>query len=158
MASKRCQYCGRWFHPDPRTSHQKACSREECRRARQRQKLRSWRKLHPDHAERYQQKVQAWAKAYPDYWCQWRTDNAEYRERERRRMRTKRKRARRVAKETAMAQIAVDKLRDIQTARPESVAKETALSRRVDAVVEFLFWKEAVAKRNRMAVGTASAG
>ncbi len=150
---KRCVYCDRRFQPDPRTAkYQKTCPRQGCRRERERQKLRHWRKLHPDRAVKWAPKVRAWAKSYPVYWQQWRADpdHRDYRERERRRMRAKRRKACRVANETGMAKVAVEKLRGIQAERPETVANETTMSRRLDAVVEFLLWKEAVAKPSGM--------
>lgn len=156
MAEKRCEYCGRWFHPH--TPQQKLCPQQECRRARQRQKLKSWRKRHPGFAEKYRPKVRAWAEGYPDYWRQWRADHVEYRAREKQRMRAKRRKARRVANDTGVAGIAVEKLRTVRDLWSNPVANETGLSRRVDAVVEFLIWKETVAKRNRIGMGIPGAG
>ena len=149
LSMKPCAYCGRSFRPNPRTAkHQKACHREECRRARQRQKLRRWRMLHPDLASKWLPKLRAWAKAYPDYWRQWRGDHRDYREREKLRMRAKRRQARRVANETAIGQIAVEKLQSIRAEQPITVANETVIARRMDALVDFLIWKESVAKRS----------
>lgn len=151
-AKKRCEYCGRWYEPDPHTAgHQKACSRPECRLERRRQKYRSWIKRHPWHVVERRPKNQAWAAAYPDYWRKRRAEDADYRAREKRRMRIKRLRARRVAKQTASARIAVEKLQGMRRPGAKTVAKQTALSRRVDAVVEFLFWKEGVAKQTDIA-------
>ena len=148
MAQARCRYCGRWFHPH--TPEQKGCGQEGCRRARQREKLQSWRKRHPGHGEKFLPKVRAWAEGYPAYWQRWRAGNMEYREREKLRMRAKRKRARRVAKETGMRQILVEKLRTACKTEPETVANDTGRDRRVDALVEVLIWKETVANRNRI--------
>lgn len=151
VASKRCLNCRRRFQPDPRAARQqRACAREPCRRARRRLKLRSWRKRHPGSAAPSPAKVRAWAAAYPDYWRQWRAKHPGYREREKRRLRAKRRRGRRVANVTGMAEIAVEKLRGLAAAGPQGVAKETGLSRRVDGVVEFLIWKEGVAKQTDM--------
>lgn len=150
-AYKRCAYCGRWFQPDPRIGRrQKACPRPECGRARRRQNWRSWSKRRPDFPATRRHKVRAWAKACPDYWAGWRKDHPAYREREKRRMLAKRRRARRVAKQTAMPEIAVGKLRDIQAMGPEAVAKQTASSRQMEEVVEFLLWKEGVANQTDM--------
>jgi hypothetical protein len=156
MAQKGCRYCGRWFHRH--TPQQKACREEECRRARRREKLRSWRKRHPGQAEKFLPKVRAWAESYPHYWQQWRAGNSQYREREKQRMRAKRRQARRVAKETGTREILVEKLRTVCAAEPETVANDTGRDRRVDALVEVLIWKESVANRNRIGTEASSAG
>lgn len=42
--TKRCKYCGQFFVPDPRAlKTQKACARDECRKARKREAQKSWR-------------------------------------------------------------------------------------------------------------------
>lgn len=155
MAQKRCRYCGRWFHPH--ASEQKACPRERCRLARKRDKLRSWRNRHPGHAKKWGPKVRAWADGYPAYWVQWRAGHAAYREREKLRMRAKRRRDRIVANDTGAREILVEKLRAVVATEPPGVANDTGRDRRVEALVEVLVWREAVANRNRMAPGTAGA-
>ena len=41
--SKHCEFCGRFFVPDPRVgSRQRACSREECRKARKHASQQAW--------------------------------------------------------------------------------------------------------------------
>lgn len=140
ILQKRCLNCGQRFQPDPRTARfQKFCGRKACQAARRRRKLRHWRSLHPDSAKRYQPKVRAWAKAYPDYWRRYRAAHADYRSRERRRMADRRRRQKRVAKETAMGQIIVGKLRALDALkRPQSVANETPILRRMYAIEDCL--------------------
>jgi len=126
---KRCVVCGRRYRPDPRTARtQKACPRRSCRAECVRRKNASWLKRHPLYGKSRRLKIRAWAKAYPDYWRFYRAAHLEYRIREMRRMSTKRREARRVA-------------------------KQTAISRRLDGVVEYLLWREAVAKQTAMAPG-----
>lgn len=153
VLTKICRYCGRKFRPDPRAvGNQRCCGREPCRRERRRRKWQSWIKRHPDYRKAADQrnKTKAWSKTYPDYWRQYRAANAEYRERERRRMVAKRRRARRVAKQAGIGKIAVGKLRKIESRGPKTVAKQTGIARRLDGVVQFLLWKEAVAKQTGM--------
>ena len=57
------------------------------------------------------------------------------------------------AKQTAIREIAVEKLRRIRSGEPEGAAKQTAIARRVEAVVEFLIWKESAAKHRDIALG-----
>jgi ferric-dicitrate binding protein FerR (iron transport regulator) len=151
---KRCPYCGRQFRRDPRARVQKCCGRADCRRARKRQNLKRWRSLHPEHDQRYAAKERAWAKAFPDYWRRYRAERSDYRERERRRMKLKRRRQKRVANETGMRQVLVEKLRAMeQLNAPETVANETGLRRRMDAIEDCLRSTVAVvcvAKRNRL--------
>jgi len=154
-------YCGRSYRPDPRTAvFQKSCRRDRCRRERRRRKSQSWRKRHPDHhkSQSSRNKTVAWAKTYPDYWKCYRAKNGDYRERERRRMNAKRRRNRRVAKATAITEIAVERLKMLQPHPGRRVAKRTAITRRMDAVVAYLIWRESVAKRTDMAVAPSGAG
>jgi hypothetical protein len=149
MVRKRCLCCGRWYRPDARAARvQKSCALLACRAQRRLRKQRSWLKRHPGYGASRRPKIRAWAAEYVDYWRQYRADNAEYRERERRRMRLKRRGMSRVAKQTEIGQILVEKLRMVKAGRPETVAKQTAIDRRVDDLVEVLIWKEAVAKQS----------
>jgi adenylate kinase len=47
-----------------------------------------------------------------------------------------------VAKRDALRKISVDKLKEIQAQAVTAVAKRDTLARRVDQVVDYLFWKE----------------
>ena len=156
MAQKRCRYCGRWFHPH--TPGQKACPRGECRQARDREKLRNWRKRHPGYAEKWRPKVRAWAEAYPNYWRGYRQKNRSYVERDNRRRRKAHRQARRAANDTGMREILVEKLRTVAAAEPSNAANDTGRDRRVEALVDVLIWKESAANRYRVVSGTASTG
>ncbi len=151
---KRCPFCGRMFERDPRAEIQKCCGRPECHRARKRQNLKRWRVLHPDHATRYKGKERAWAKAYPDYWRRYRAGHAQYGEREKRRMAAARRRQKRVANETGMRQVLVEKLRVLEGLRvAEMSANETGFHRRVNAIEDCLRTTVevvCVARRNRL--------
>jgi hypothetical protein len=59
---KRCLFCGRFFVPDPRVSErQKACPKEECKRARKRLSQRLWCERNPDYfKDHYSTYVQPW--------------------------------------------------------------------------------------------------
>lgn len=73
MAKKKCQYCGRWFIPDPRVvKRQRACS-IECQRVRKRQYNRLYRLRHPEcWKDHYRDYVKPWRQRHPDYQRQWR--------------------------------------------------------------------------------------
>ena len=163
MPASRCRYCGRLFRPDPRTARfQKSCGREACRLARQRQKLRRWRALHPDHAKRYQPKVRAWAKAFPNYWRHYRKGHPKYVRRDNCRRCTAMKGSRCSANETAMTRVVVEKLRALESLGPRIYsANETTIARRVDAMEECLRSTVAIvcsAKQTDMAHRAAVAG
>jgi len=160
---KRCFNCDQCFEHDLRTARfQRFCGRKACQRARRQRKLRRWRALHPDRAKRYAPKVRAWAKAYPDYWRRYRAEHELYRERERQRMEGRRRRQKRVANETAIRRIVVEKLRVLDALKtPESVANETPMLRRVIAIEDCLRSTVAavcVAKQTPMARQAGSAG
>lgn len=161
MAGHRCRYCGRFFRPDPHKrgkSKQKTCGRGPCRRANERRRRREWVARHPGYDAGRRLKIRAWASAYPDYWHRYRAKAGAYRERERQRMRSRRRRLRRVAKQTVIGRILVEKLLAVKRAGPKTVAKQTVMSRRVDALVDALVWKERVAKRSVMAGGGPGTG
>ena len=147
MTPKRCRYCGRWFHPH--TSEQKSCPRKECRRAREREKWRNWKKRHPGHADKWRPKVRAWAQA-ANYWSCYRRSHPGYVERDNKRRRTARRKACRAANDTGAREILVEKLRTVVAAEPFGAANDTGRDRRVEALVEVLIWKESAANRNRI--------
>jgi hypothetical protein len=149
IARKRCDYCGRWYSPHPRTwRQQRACAAPACRKRREAQAQQSWRKRHPDYEQGRRLKRRAWAKTYPDYWRQYRKTHPEYALREKRRMRRKREGVRRVANQNAISAIAVEKLTSIREGEPENVANHNAIYRRVDGIIGYLLWKECVANQN----------
>lgn len=150
MAPFRCRYCGRFFRPDARKrgkSKQKTCGGKACRQANERRRRRDWIGRHPGYESGRRLKQRAWAQAFPSYWRRRRDRDAEYRERERLRMRLKRKRGRRVAKQTVIREILVEKLLAVKRAGRKTVAKQTVMARRVNALVDVLVWKERVAQQ-----------
>jgi len=68
-------------------------------------------------------------------------------------MRQKRNEAKNVAKQDAIRQIAVCKIQDIQKDEAPNVAKQDVIFRRVDRVLEYLLWKEGVAKQEHIGFG-----
>lgn len=161
MAAHRCRPCGRFFRPDARKrgkSKQKTCGRKACRQANERRRRRDWIGRHPGYEASRRLKQRAWAQAFPGYWRRRRQRDAEYRERERHRMRLKRRRERRVAKQTVMREILVEKLLAVKRTGRKTVAKQTVMARRVDALVDALVWKERVARQRVMATAGPAGG
>ena len=159
MAAFRCPYCGRFFRPDPRKrglSPQRTCGGKACRRKNERRRWREWIRRNPGWAAGRRPKVRVWSKVYPDYWRRYRAKHAAYREREAARMRRKRAGLRRVAKQTVRRGILVDKLLTVKAMGPKSVAKQTVMARRVEALVDALIWRERVAKQSLMGQGAAA--
>ena len=139
---KECRYCGRWFVPDARVGHrQKRCFQEECRRAENRRKARKYIACNPDILKSLRAKMRVWAKAYPHYWRQYRESHPEYVARDNARRAASLRRSRCSAKRTSMREVAVEKLQRIKDfARADCSAKLTERDRRVDGLVEYLFW------------------
>lgn len=161
MAAFRCRCCGRFFRPDPRKrgrNRQKTCGRQACRRRHKQRNNQSWARRHPGYGKSRKLKIRAWAKAHPDYWQRYRAGQPAYQDRERQRMRSKRSRLRRVAKQAVIGQITVEKLLAVKRIRPKSVAKQAVIARRVDALVDVLIWREAVAKQSLIALTPPAAG
>lgn len=154
VQSKPCPFCGGLFRRDPRARVQKCCGSADCRRARKRQNLRRWRKLHPEHEQRYAAKERAWAKAYPNYWRAWRARHPDYTDRDNRRRAASRRRAKLSANETGLRRRLVEKLRALDELRePEVSANETGILRRMSAIENCLRSTAALtlsARRNRL--------
>lgn len=145
---KRCVVCHWWYEPDFRIGEdQLACDREECRKKRKASYDRQWREKNPGYEAGRRVKLRAWAEAHPGYWQAYRAGHPEYAERERERMRSRRESLKTVAKQVSSRQIAVEKLRSIEALAPKSVAKQVSIHRWVDRIVDYLFWKEGVAKQ-----------
>lgn len=156
--SQRCIICHSWFQPNPRTIRtQKACSRPPCQKKRKFLANQSWRMRNPSYDHSRRRKVQAWAKTYPDYWRHYRATHPDYVERNNRRRGLSRKKALGAANQDAIGQIAVEKLRSIPAVGPESAANQVAILRRLNGVVEFLFWKETAAKQSPIVLTASSA-
>jgi hypothetical protein len=143
ISKKRCLHCRRWFRPYARRRPiQRFCALRPCQRERHRRNCLAFYRNDPHCDGKRRQKIRDWARRYPDYWRRYRAAHPGYRERERRRMQAKRGQAIRVAKRDVWRRIAVERLRDIQAQGTEFVAKRDVFDRRVEAVLEFLVWKE----------------
>lgn len=68
-------------------------------------------------------------------------------------MRIKRKSLRRIAKQTLIRRTASERLLGIRalSRRTKTVAKPTLIARQIEGVIEFLVWKENVAKLTHIA-------
>ncbi len=76
--NKRCAYCKRLFHPNPRVKNQRYCSRRACQRARktlwQKQKMAA----DPDYQQNQKESQKNWCKNNPDCWRNYRRQNPDY--------------------------------------------------------------------------------
>lgn len=152
IAKKRCEFCHEWFAPDPRTSKfQRSCSKPDCRKQRSALAVRNWWLQNSDYNKGRGSKIRAWAKAYPNYWRKYRREHPDYAEKERRRRRSTHKRAKNAAKQNTITQISLKKLESIRDLEPISAAKQNAIHRRVNGILDYLFWKESAAKQNEIA-------
>lgn len=161
MAAHRCRYCGRFFRPHPRKrggSPQKTCGRDPCRRANERRRLREWIGRNPGYQASRRPKTRAWARAYPDYWRRYRRKHRDYARRDNLRRSAAIRRGRRSAKQTVIREILVEKLLAVKRIRPRCSAKQTVMTRRVDALVDVLVWRERSAKQSVMAGWGPTAG
>ena len=141
IPKKRCAFCHKWYAPNPRTwKHQKACNAPACKKHRHAQADRNWRIKHPRRGGNWKLKVRVWARDYPDYWRHYRRTHPEYRERDNRRRILSARNASYSAKTDAIRQIAVGKIRSIQDMGAGRSAKADAIDRRVESIVEYLFW------------------
>jgi len=153
---KRCLFCGRWYKPDPRTAQfQKACAKKSCRKERERQKNQKWAAKYPDYQSYRGVKIRQWA-AKTQYWKRYRAANAEYVRRDNKRRVLARKRLKVSAKQTAIRKITVDKLNSIRKNEPDLSAKQTAMNRRLNELIDVLIWKEVSAKQPNIALSSGS--
>lgn len=95
--------------------------------------------------------MRVWAKAYPDYWHKYRREHPDYVARDSQRRCSGCKKAKISAKQDAVRQTAVEKLESIRDLEPVSSAKQDAVHRRVNGILDYLFWKESSAKQDSMA-------
>ena len=145
---KRCEVCHRWYEPDFRIGEdQLTCDREECRKERKAEYDRAWRKKNPGYEAARKGKRRDWAEAYPNYWRHYRLTHPAYVEGERRGRRARREKLKSAANQVSMRQIAVEKLRSIEAQAPKTAANQVLIHRRMDGIVDYLFWKEGVAKQ-----------
>jgi len=57
---KRCIFCGRFFNSDPRVKNQKACCKEQCKKARQQLAFSNWCKRNPGYFKGRYSVVKEW--------------------------------------------------------------------------------------------------
>ncbi len=150
MAKKRCTICGRWYIPNPRTAKtQKACGDPACRQERKRQADKTWLAKNPGWTAGRKIKVRNWNRDYPAYWRRYRAEHPQYRRKERERM--ARNRVLRVAKQDAIRQNPVGYLREVRVLSPKTVAKQDAISQRLDGVLDYLTVCARAAKQDGIA-------
>lgn len=138
---KRCYFCHEWYQPDVRTrGHQIACRDRVCSGNRRARADRNWRIKHPRNSANWKYKVREWSRDYPYYWRHYRKSHPEYCKRDNRRRVLAARRANHSAKTDAMKQIAVEKLLSIRQIGMEYSAKTDGTNRRVEGIVEYLFW------------------
>ncbi|RPJ06097.1 MAG: hypothetical protein EHM36_07415 [Deltaproteobacteria bacterium] len=69
----RCDYCGRYYKPDPRARQvQRSCQNPTCRAKRKRESQRKWVEANPDYFKGRYSEVKAWRGKHPDYQRLWR--------------------------------------------------------------------------------------
>jgi hypothetical protein len=153
---KRCRFCDRWYKPDPRTAQfQKACENKSCRKERIRQKNRNWAARYPDYHSYRGAKIREWA-ARTQYWKHYRASHPEYVCRDNKRRVLSRKHLKMSAKQTTIRKITVEKLNSIRKNELDLSAKQTAMDRRLNDLIDLLIWKELSAKQTNIAFNACS--
>lgn len=157
IKKKRCEFCHEWFSSSPYAAHhQKSCSNPSCRKKRKAAANKKWRANNQDYEKGRNEEKRNWARRYPDYWRKYRKEHSDYTKRERRRMSSVRKMAESVARQDTVHKISVEKLESIRNFKPNSVARQDAVHRRVNGILDYLFWKESVARQDEIAILTPS--
>ncbi len=152
IARKRCEFCHEWFTPNPRTiKTQRSCTNPHCRKQRRNRAVRDWRRRNPDCNKGRGHKIRDWAKSYPNYWRQYRRQHPEYTARDNRRRCSAYREHKISAKRNEITRISLEKLESIRKLEPVSSAKRNEIHRRVEGILDYLFWKERAAKQNEMA-------
>jgi len=153
IKKKRCEFCHEWFTPYPRSvKSQRSCTKLACRKQRRNSAVRDWRRRNPDGSKGRAGKIRAWAKNYPNYWRQYRRKHPEYTSKDNKRRGSARQKVKNAAKRNGLSQISLEKLESIREIKPFCAAKRNGLSRRVEGILDYLFWKEFSAKQNEMAI------
>ena len=158
LPRKRCLVCRRWFEPRAQTPGQKTCSRSACQKSRHRNICAAWRQKNPTYDRSRSGKKRVWAKAFPDYWQRYRADHPDYCKRDNARRAQAYRDASFSANQDAWRQTTVERLQGLQATIVSSSANQDACHRRVDAVIDFLVWKELSANRDPIALAPSGAG
>lgn len=146
---RRCEFCHRWFLPHPRTyRQQRSCSKPECRKKRKAEAKKNWWQKNPGYNKGRKTKIRAWAKRYPDYWQKYRREHPDYVKKDNKRRHTSHKKEKNAAKQDAIREISVERLKSIMEIKPDSAAKQDTIQRRVKGIVDYLIWKEFAAKQD----------
>lgn len=70
---KHCEFCGRFFRPDPRIGDaQRSCFREDCKKKRKRKSHKKWVKSNPGYYKGRYDNTKAWREANPGRQKEWR--------------------------------------------------------------------------------------
>lgn len=73
-----CQFCGRFFCPDPRVgARQKSCGQTECRKKRKQAAQLRWTQNNPDYFKGRCDVVREWRSRHPDGQRKWRAKQRE---------------------------------------------------------------------------------
>jgi hypothetical protein len=96
------------FTPDTRVPEQRFCQEKRCQRERRRRWQKNKRRGDADYRDNESRAQRRWAERHPQYWCAYRGEHPEYRERNRLRQRQRdvRRRAARAQAETAVRVLA----------------------------------------------------
>ena len=99
---RRCKHCGCLFDPCPRVAKHEYCSKEQCKKARN----RAWQKKavdeNPVYRKDQEEARQLWRENNPDYWRKYRERNKKYTARNREKQRDRNRRRRDPARQKSM--------------------------------------------------------
>lgn len=147
---KRCEFCGQWFSPSPYAPHQKCCPDPICKRKRKSRANKNWRGENQDYEKGRNDEKREWAANYPNYWRKYRKNHPNYTQKERKRMLVVRKKAKIVARQDTARRISLEKLENIRELGSNSVARQDAASSQIKKILDYLFWKETVARQDKV--------
>jgi hypothetical protein len=83
MESKRCDGCGKAFHPRAQTPKQSYCSCAACQRERRRRWQKARRQSDPEYQDNQSRAQESWVERHRDYWREYRRTHPVYSERNR---------------------------------------------------------------------------
>ena len=158
LPRKRCLVCRAWFAPRPQNPNQAACSKAPCQKRRRRNACAIWRKRNPTYDHSRDGKKRVWANEFPNDWRQYRAEHPDYCRRDNARRAQAYRDVSFSANQDAWRQMTVERLQGLQATVVSSSANQEACHRRVDAVIDFLVWKELSANRNAIAMPATGTG
>ena len=152
IAKKRCEFCKEYFLPNPRTyTNQTCCSKLRCRKKRKARTCKNWRDKNSGYDQYRKEKKSKWAKEYPDYWQKYRRNHPAYVEKDNKRRGRQYKKARISANQDSIRKISVEKLKSIKKIKPDFSANQDPIDRRINDILDYLFWKESSANQDHIA-------